>query len=415
MGLTIIEKMEQNYYQEGALVLGPYFVDVSVVSVASSSKDSVDEGSFRPGDFRINPYTVSKSANESTETSFTWWKWLNEATNTYMENSLKGQIGLFGATDPGFQWGNEATRKANVLQKAQAKLGKSELSLGVEFGELKETFQTLRDPLKALRTWFLGDKSYNLRRFSMLRDTISKKRGLVNLGQDSADTLLEIRYGLRPIISSIQAIMEHAASQAKALDPQRIRSVGSKITDEQTGVKTEKYLIKYDLGDGSTPGGIKYVTTSEAKRVYRAKVYYRRLLESSSLQDWGLSPEHIPEIVWELTRLSFVVDWIFSVGPWLGSYRVKPGIEILGNTVSTRTTVTAKATPIWVPDRDWMVKNLSGGIGTFYEQSYVRECDEDLSKTPLFRYSDAVSLWHIIDGLALTMQPLWKSLRKATR
>lgn len=384
--------------------------DQLVEEYSNVFKQSVDTGSFTPGVFRINPYTHEKSSTMGTSGVFTWRNIINVSAGTYAEYSIEGKIGLKAKlTDyPTPVLSDLENRKDLALQKAFSKVGQSQLSLGVELGELKETLEMLRSPLKNLRKWFLGNRGRNATLLGDLRRAISSKEGRYGLVSDVANTWLEIRYGLRPLIMSAMEIAAHVNDKKALIHPDRIRSVGAKIVDR--GDSLTRNIIWQQQGDSAY---IDLRLSSGAARVIRARVYYRQWLERSSAQELGLSAEYLPEIIWELTRLSFVVDWAFAVGPWLGQFRVKPNIEILGNTCSVRSSITGTATPRYITNGDtFSVMTGSGGGAVLRKEAYDRECDRSLPCLPQFRYADAVSLTHTADALALIWQPVVKRLLK---
>lgn len=144
----------------------------------------------------------------------------------------------------------------------------------------------------------------------------------------------------------------------------------------------------------------------------RGIVYFKEKWQRSTGEYLGLNPASTPEIIWELTRLSFVVDWVFSVGPWLGSYRVQPRIEILGNTVSTKISYEGRCSFTGTCQFQPGTLECDFDDVVYEKNKFVRYVDRDLPVLPQFRYADGVTILHTIDSLTLLLQPMLKQLRK---
>jgi hypothetical protein len=369
-------------------------------------RQSVDTGSFTPGKFRINAYLKGKvtfSGNDG-DAKYEY----NSGLNRYIY-SFRGRICLLAnATIMANMVPSETTHgylRKHVMQRAMAKVGASNLQLGVELGELRETLEMLRHPFKDLRS-LLSQENYNSFARALRLARSGKTSGY---GAHSANALvsswLEIRYGLRPLISSILDISKEVSKKAVAFNANIIRRARSSIT--------EGYGDKVSNDCGGAPLVLTSSLTSNFNIIARGCVYYKLEHEPSVAEKYGLSLADIPEIAWELTRLSFVVDWVFSIGPWLGSYRYTPWVTILGATTSLKISGTVGAT--FIPhssynNRDWQSKNF--GACCLDSSIYSRTLDTTLPSTPLFRWGQAVDLLRTIDALSLTLQPILKKISK---
>lgn len=429
-----ISTISKIYNSSGILVYEGPGVDMFVNSLSIESKISVDEGSFVPGEFRINPYHHERTSYVAGVGSFE--RVVTQKNGSYARHTSTGPYALWvrsSTFDKPFYSSSEGQKKL-ALQKAMSKVGDSDLELGTELGELGETLKMLRSPFKSLRNLLNKDKQrllQDLIRFekeiiprltarkseivrklaqkATLKDRIAFRKRALALDdvQSIAGAWLEFRYGVMPLVNSIRSIADYVSEKAKKIDFDVIRSCGSRLTDSDQLTSTVK-SPQEDMG-GWTPT---FDVSSRTTRVVRAKVYYKRRYESSNLQKLGLSLEYLPEIALELTRLSFVLDWIVSVGPWLGSYRVKPGIEILGNTVSERLSTYGEAIPNFRPNVANLKITYSGSIAVFRKEYYDRVIDQSLPVLPQFRWDDAVSLLHTVDSLALILQPIIHRLKR---
>lgn len=123
-----------------------------------------------------------------------------------------------------------------------------------------------------------------------------------------------------------------------------------------------------------------------------------------------MSPRHIPEVVWELTKLSFVWDWFLTIGPWLQGFRLKPEIKVLGNTVGKKIDrkVTANAEYLTTGYGDAPKGRPCKGNVTYTYKSYNRVVGSVPPLTPVFRVGDVFDLCKIVDSLTLILQRIVK-------
>lgn len=418
-------KYQRKWYLNGTLLTETNPVTYNITPWSSGSKSSVDTGFFEPGVFRINPYYVSSARDsvfhEGGKVIVRWPDGSNIVEDHYEGPVLallaRAKIGsVVGARNRNLIRDSK-DYGPHVLQKAMGKVGQSALQLGVEAGELRETLEMLRNPFKKLRTFFLSDRKKNLDLFNRTLKVLSnkyqrrhaRKLGLKTL-LTSADTWLEFRYGLRPLISSVQDVIEEVGKKRWVFDAEKIRTakalrVGEHLTYEESYRSTHNYLSYY------------FLLQTETRTQFTASVCYKREYEQSANSRWMLSPEFFPEIVWELTRLSFVADWFFTIGPWLSSYRIKPGIRILGNTVGRKYVTDGVARPhkFFYEGSYYTCQGIkSASPPRRTNSSYERTCNEDLSSTPLLDID--VDLCRTIDGLSLILQPVIRKIwRPATK
>jgi hypothetical protein len=401
-------------------------------------KVSVDTGSFIPGQYRVNPYSIADGVDLGTLTaglvergkySATWY-WNNYCfngapTSRHIKYALE-KISLPG-TD---------SYKQLALQKAVGKVGAADLALGEDIGEIRETIHMLRDPLSSLKKFLLDDKARNLRLLKALATVGTKPlngahhKFLLNeirvlkprTGMAAADaitsTWLELRYGLRPLCYLVLDVIEKICSKSYDVwDAHKVRSVRSGLTFNEP--KIDYYLETQLYGNLHLRGP---VTVEDVVRVH-ASVQYRQSADTSTLDQLGLTPRHLPEVAWELTRLSYVVDWLFSIGPWLASLRIKPNIQILGNTVSAKIERTIRvdrpgAGDISYPETwsevvfhrpDGSEQRIHDKVGY---NSFDRECNVGMSYLPHFTWGRVLDLFKVLDSISLIWQPIAAKIRR---
>lgn len=365
----------------------------------SEVKESVDTGEFIPGVYRVNEYFVSKD----------WYTQLYDTVRveydsgvyTYHTTLTGGFMHYLLSKSLIVSPPSTSQIEGYALQKTYAKIAQADLEFGVEIGELKSTIESLRHPLKNLRDFL--KKNGNWAKLAKLATVPASRRGVGKQAASSAaSTWMEIRYGLRPLIYSVQDIIDLVNAKTEEIfDPQKIRSV--RATAKQSS--EELNFFGGTLGYCYFEGESRLVDKQKAF----ASVQYRQHAPTTLATQLGLTPGHLPEIAWELTRLSFVVDWILAVGPWLGSLRHKPNITVLGNTVGVKHERTIDIA--WARAR-WYSKTQSWATidsdATYRKHEYERKKDVDLPILPQFTALASFDLFKAVDSLAIIWQQFAK-------
>lgn len=368
------------------------------------TKTSVDSGRFTPGIYRVNPYSVSDeeySFDPSTVNSYQYVYY-----GTRYEMTWTGQVAAWGASylrDVSMPTAL-TTMASEALQKAQAKLGSGDFSLGEDLAELRETLQMLKNPLSALHDFLMKGNRKNLKKlqafFTYLKSGTYGGSSGARAAKAASNAWLEFRYGWRPLIMLLGDLIEQANHVAdKNFDPNKIRCVRASVS------RTDEYIrpdFSYPVFMGTGYASRKFKDELRAN----ASIQYKQAYPLGTFANLGLSPRYWPETAWELTKLSFVWDWVITIGPWLQGFRVKPEITVLGNTVGKKLTRHAEM-------RNYKVytgygegvagKPLSGGASWTY-RSYVRSVNVAPPPLPVFRLGNVFDTCKIIDTLALILQ-----------
>lgn len=135
-----------------------------------------------------------------------------------------------------------------------------------------------------------------------------------------------------------------------------------------------------------------------------SKVYFRETRVRSFQERYGLDGMYLPSVLWELTRMSFVVDWWLNVGDWLMSMTVDTSREVLGSMTSVKTTSETI--------NSFRGGHLAPGICKFTKTRLERIITAD--RPPAFPVVNMSvdSIKHSIDGLSLLWQHMPKQLRR---
>lgn len=388
------------------LVTEQDMTDVRHVTLVKE-KTSVDSGGFTPGIYRVNPYLVWRTEMTATsspvEAKFETWQrmnylawsgnWMMSAVEQHRNYVVPAELDALAAT---------------ALVKAYGNVQKANLGLGEALGEVRETLAMLRSPLSDLREFLSKNNRQNLRKLVKLRNFLKTGRyGGAKQGKRAAkaasNAWLEIRYGFRPLVMLIgDAIEEVRKKEHKHWDPNKIRCARSSATSSSsTSSDVVPVALLYAVLD----------TTSKEDNTLKAyaSVQYRQTKPETTLHKLGLTPRFWPETAWELTRLSFVMDWFVNLGPWIQTLRVKPEVTVLGSTVGKKLdrTVTVTASKFLIgygTDND----PAAEGNGTFTMKYYEREVGGGPPLLPSFRAGDVIDLFKTIDLLTLAIQRIFK-------
>lgn len=386
--------------------------------ILDSDKSSVDTGVFIPNVYRVNPYLIYGEQRIMNRISFT-----DKAVDSGLYDAtatLSGDLGPFLANRAKFlpsMSSNIDNYPSRVLQRAYGKLGDGKVGMGENLGEIRETLQFLRSPFKTLRD-FLASSNY--RRLGLWNTIMhysnsgkwvergGRQISGVRAAKVAADSWLELRYGLMPLVYTVQDLIELVNAAMGRANSNVIRTVRASTKVKRPIVFLANPYFGAQLGNTE----LFCDATGEDELTFRACVQYRMVGVPSLAQQLKLTPRFLPELAWELTRASFVVDWWFDVGAWLGTLRLTPEITVLGNTIGIKI------------DRQVSINVRSGVAGiygaaktprgkfvAYRKTSYERRINQDLPLLPLFK-SEVNSINHAVDALALILQPILGKLRR---
>lgn len=214
----------------------------------------------------------------------------------------------------------------------------------VDLGEVRETIDFMKHPFRELGDIFqamtkkvtkkeeLLGLSY---RYGALGPGKRIRRG-VSVSVDKqparleaiANTWLEYRYAVTPLVYSITGLAETAATQICDL----LQNVHS-----ARGANTHHEATAYDanadwLDDGymNFRRGSKVTLRSTNTAAYVIRyVYYPWMVDAINLARYGISPTQVMSTAFELTKLSFVSGWFVNIGQWLKAMEPKPQVKIL--------------------------------------------------------------------------------------
>jgi len=144
--------------------------------------------------------------------------------------------------------------------------------------------------------------------------------------------------------------------------------------------------------------------------------YHQKMLDVIEIYNhrYGLSLSDLPGVAWELTRLSWVIDWFWGVGRWLSAIKPNPRIDYLGNSVSQ----------VLTEERIYSVKDpnssgypaivISPAKYVWKSQSLVRVVNQPTPVLPAYN-PDFFKIERSVDSICLLWQHVLNSLLSKKR
>lgn len=316
-------------------------------------------GKFSPGDLKLRNFSVSTETYSAGSVSLsgklriysTWgsptsYKGMCRGTSGIGTDSLSGDLERVPA-EARTTWDDQIARFTQ--DRCFAKFSAPDEDVGAFLGELPQTLRMLtswvrgfkgavREARKGGFTWARAERAWR-----RLRDGESLKK----LPDRLSSSWLTWRYGIRPLFWDAQMWMKIASERAKRA-PAGLRRKVARYSNSLDGAVRTSIRIPGDFGQ--YPAQISW--TSEVK--CETTCYYQILGEVSDLEwivhKYGLHPTQVPALLWELTPLSFVVDWFVDVGTWIKALQPPIDVKVIGWSTSFRRDVRFVTAPVGKPD-----------------------------------------------------------------
>lgn len=403
------------------------------VGQKSVMRDFNNGASFTRG-FVMSPCHLERWKREATENPVVECTALN-SNGSIARRTFSGDFAGYVAY--GFQsplevdMGNAASL---ALVEAYAKMNTSPTLAGEQIATLKETIGMIRSPFASATK--LAKKAWKLlakRKKEVRRAYIRDKRRLVkikakpgeharlarayaeDLARAAADVRLEFRYGMLPLMLDAEA---HAAFITQKLRNQSEHGQMMVARSKRyKGQKDDSYSGPVGIGLDMVYEPTSTVTRSTTVEVSAGVAY--RVTAGTNIDQLqrhlGLNVRDVPITALALVPLSFVADWALNMEEWLQAILPVPGIQPLGNWVTTKTTrVTSVSGVSFDTYLGWGTNHrvgvtFPGGSETYF--SYQRVVDNSLATHPML-LGKPLSNTHIGDGAALMVNKFISAVRK---
>lgn len=212
-----------------------------------------------------------------------------------------------------------------AIASAWANVDESELASLASLGEMPETVAWINSLLYRgirLLKWFR--KKQNL--LKTLKGLTSKQR------LDAVSNLwLELRYAVRPLVFEMQAAVKALQKAIKENTRKTARGLYRTETSEESSSVQVCHQVNLDV-----------LCVSQRHSEYRGGVLYSIDEDVNGiLAIWGLDKPL--EAIYELTFLSFVLDWFFNVGSIISAWEGQAGLTPLISWVSEKHRIVCSA------------------------------------------------------------------------
>jgi hypothetical protein len=243
--------------------------------------------------------------------------WYTDSTRKHIATVDGTFVGIMGDL---LEFTSESnTIRDQAVTEAYSRANDQASSLLVTLGEYKETQTMLIHTLQRV--------------VNLLYAMKRRKLKLLKLNEYTPTGLwMEYRYGWRPLVSDVQGIIK-AFKNRHVLRAERQTYRGYVAHTE-----FETDLIASPF---STSHFNPIKRTCEVKTQARAGVLCA-LQELNDLEYWGIT--NLPGALWDLTRLSFVVDWFFNVGETIASWTPSLSSNCLASWVVVKQVTTQRNT-----------------------------------------------------------------------
>lgn len=313
---TVTESLittETTYNRDGSYYqgTGPVTQQNVAKNVRHSSKSATVDGAYSstfPGFRKPTPYerVVGRCENVQSFEQHTYY-----GTGQLFKRTVGDGRQPFSTN--GILWARRvsANLQNRVTTECLLDVQNMSVNLGAALGEAKTTAQMVANRIhqlarviSALRKGKWSHAYYQL--FGRNPKTLGRR--------DAANLWLEWSYGWRPLLSDIyngvELIREGFRGNSLLFSARRTRS---------------EQLDPADLFGGYNVGR---VTDGEARESSQVILYGSVTSNLSVLSSLGLI--NPLALAWELTRLSFVIDWLLPIGNWLQSLSATVGITFVG-------------------------------------------------------------------------------------
>lgn len=220
-----------------------------------------------------------------------------------------------------------------AVSNAFSNISLSEAQLWATLGEGKETIEMLYSIMKNVYNLIFRKKKFlrkQTRRLSF---------------KEITDHWMNVRYGLRPLYYEAIGLMRALHAEPPENQRQTFRGYS------QDSAETKSF--------GSLDWkGFRFKTERSTRITVRARAGVLTDIDfMGAVHAFGLS--EIPQSMWELVPMSFIVDWFANIGTVIASWSPKPGFKFLGSWVTVETEIkqTARVVevspyPAWSPTND---------------------------------------------------------------
>jgi hypothetical protein len=275
-----------------------------------------------------------------------------------------------------------------ALVKALNRLKDQEFHLGNFLAEGQQVVDLVGGTAKSIAQSVLHFRRRNPKQVWDLIKSYERGNLPRHLWRCIPNSWLQLQYGWIPLMSDVEGAANHLARLSIEQKPLVFTRGSAKIEEEQDCPIASIYSVNSAVAT--------WVVTRKAMVNLVYGLETPALVQLSQL---GLI--NPAEIVWEITRYSFVVDWFVPIGGWLSSLTGDVGYNFVTGGLSRKTLARFKSSHVTRTSSD--AKNVEAPEFTGTIDNFARGCYTS-SPVPGLYVKSPISLKHAANGIALLVQ-----------
>lgn len=232
-----------------------------------------------------------------------------------------------------------------VITRCMSKRLAGQANVIETLAEMDQTWAMVNSPLSTMgRFCEEFSKSQTYRRLEQLRKKYPGRRmnsRVIQRGTKASAQLkeqfelhklwtseyLRYRYGISPLVSDVQAALKTLKTvyDKNAQPTLHTARAGAKLFDSR--------VVTWDLSPASQTS---HNVSRADDHQFSVKAYWHDLYAATALNEMGLTFHNAVAVPWELTRLSFVLDWFVNVGDLIYANIPRVGVSPKGGGYTIR-------------------------------------------------------------------------------
>lgn len=228
--------------------------------------------------------------------------------------------------------------------------------------ELDKTFEMIRHPFENVISFVREFKRTGKRRSRRINGTRIDRDGgretFQHTGDDAAvqfvaSEWLRFRYGINPLVNDVREGMKALRRNYK-IEP-RIHTARAAGQDEANAFTSGSFT--------GGEGAYRVSWQQTGRHFVSVRVMFRDVYGSTPWTDLGFTFQNVVGVAWELTRLSFVVDWFVNVSDLIYANVPRVGLVAAGGALTIKNENTTVLSPTGLTSLTPSSQTVSGSVG----------------------------------------------------
>lgn len=291
---------------------------------------------------------------------------------------------------------------SRATQRLLAKIKGQEWNVGENLGEIEQTAGLIVNSMKRIARAILAvkqgktSKAMEILRIRTKQALGPAQKRAINRKyrtqreRQIASDWLAINYGVIPLMSDVQAAIQHVQNRADW----PIQTQAS-VTESVSAKSAASTLA------GSLPGLTSYV--GSVNIVCKTKYIVQYVVDGPTIAYFrSLGLTNVPSLAWELTPGSLVADWFLPIGTWLSNMDATLGCTFSKGVLVKKTTSRYEV-EAWLTSTSTAAAT-GAGKKVWFVESYVRNKILSFPTNFFPQFKNPVSAKHSANALAFLVQ-----------